>query len=127
MLLVSSIALSQDADQASGENDRAGAESVAEDKANPEKMNSDQSNVDQLDNDLSADSNGDGIESPKTMSGMSILGNEEAPKSLIIIPWKSSELGDTISLSDTLDERARPVDKEVFLRELSFYEIRAEK
>ncbi len=68
---------------------------------------------------------GDGIEKPKTMSGMSILGNEEAPKSLVIIPWKSSELGDDISLSDTLDDRARPVDKEVFLRELSFYEIRA--
>jgi len=68
---------------------------------------------------------GDGIETPKTMSGMSILGNEEAPKSLVIIPWKSSELGDDISLSDTLDDRARPVDKEVFLRELSFYEIRA--
>jgi hypothetical protein len=68
---------------------------------------------------------GDGIEKPKTMSGMSILGNEEAPKSLVIIPWKSSELGDAISLSDTLDDRARPVDKEVFLRELHFYEIRA--
>ena len=68
---------------------------------------------------------GDGIERPKTMSGMSILGNEEAPKSLVIIPWKSSELGDAISLSDTLDDRARPVDKEVFLRELNFYEIRA--
>jgi hypothetical protein len=68
---------------------------------------------------------GDGIESPKTLSGMSILGNEEAPKSLVIIPWKSSELGDDISLSDTLDDRARPVDKEVFLRELSFYEIRS--
>jgi len=68
---------------------------------------------------------GDGIETPKTMSGMSILGNEEAPKSLVIVPWKSSELGDDISLSDTLDDRARPVDKEVFLRELSFYEIRA--
>jgi hypothetical protein len=68
---------------------------------------------------------GDGIEKPKTMSGMSILGNEEAPKSLVIIPWKSSELGDDISLSDTLDDRARPVDKEVFLRELSFYQIRS--
>jgi len=68
---------------------------------------------------------GDGIKSPKTMSGMSILGNEEAPKSLVIIPWKSSELGDAISLSDTLDDRARPVDKEVFLRELQFYEIRS--
>ena len=68
---------------------------------------------------------GDGISSPKTLSGMSILGNEEAPKSLVIIPWKSSELGDDINLTDTLDERARPVDKEVFLRELRFYEIRS--
>ena len=67
----------------------------------------------------------DGIEKPKTMSGMSILGNEEAPKSLVIIPWKSSEMGDDISLSDTLDDRAQPVDKEVFLRELSFHEIRS--
>ena len=68
---------------------------------------------------------GNGIDSPKTMSGMSILGNEEAPKSLVIIPWKSSRMGDELGLSDTLDDRAQPVDKEVFLRELQFYKIRA--
>ena len=68
--------------------------------------------------------NGNGISSPKTMSGMSILGNEETPTSLVIVPWKSSELGDSISLSDTLDDRATPVDKEVFLREIRYYEIR---
>ena len=68
--------------------------------------------------------NGNGISSPKTMSGMSILGNEEAPKSLVIVPWKSSEMGDAITLSDTLDDRATPVDKEVFLRQLRYYEIR---
>jgi len=62
---------------------------------------------------------------PKKMSGMSILGNEETPKSLVIVPWKSSEMGDEMSLSDTLDERARPVDKEVFLRKLNFYQIRS--
>ena len=62
---------------------------------------------------------------PTEMSGMSILGNEEAPKALVIVPWKSSEIGEDISLSDTLDDRARPVDKDVFLRELSFYEIRS--
>ncbi len=62
---------------------------------------------------------------PKTMSGMSILGNEEAPKALVIVPWKSSELGDDLEFSDTLDDRARPVDKEVFLRELRYYEIRS--
>lgn len=74
-----------------------------------------------------AEKTGDGVNQPKAMSGMSILGNEEAPKSLVIVPWKSSELGDNISLSDTLDDRARPVDKEVFLRQLHFYEIRAGK
>ena len=74
-----------------------------------------------------AEEKGDGVNKPKTLSGMSVLGNEEAPKSLVIIPWKSSELGDDISLSDALDDRARPVDKEVFLRELRFYEIRSGK
>jgi hypothetical protein len=74
-----------------------------------------------------AEPQGNGVDSPKTMSGMSILGNEETPKSLVIIPWKSSELGDDISLTDTLDERAQPVDKEVFLRELNFYEIRSKE
>ena len=62
---------------------------------------------------------------PKTLSGMSILGNEETPKSLVIVPWKSSEMGDDIGLSDTLDDRAQPVDKEVFLRELEYFEIRS--
>ena len=74
---------------------------------------------------VSEETNGNGIDSPKTMSGMSILGNEEAPKSLVIIPWKSSRMGDEIDLSDTLDDRAQPVDKDVFLRELRFHEIRS--
>jgi hypothetical protein len=56
---------------------------------------------------------------------MSILGNQEAPKSLVIVPWKSSELGDTLGLTGSLDDSRRPVDKDVFLRELSYYEIRS--
>jgi hypothetical protein len=71
------------------------------------------------------ETNGNGVDSPKTMSGMSILGNEEAPKSLVIIPWKSSRLGDEINLADSLDDRAQPVDKDVFLREIRFHEIRS--
>ena len=73
------------------------------------------------------DESEDAAEQPKTMSGMSILGNEEAPKSLVIVPWKSSELGADLSISNTLDDRARPVDKEVFLRELDYYDIRADE
>jgi len=66
-----------------------------------------------------------GSEPVKTMSGMSILGNEEAPKSLVIVPWKSSRLGDGLGISNALDETPRPVDKEVFMRELHFYELRS--
>jgi hypothetical protein len=59
------------------------------------------------------------------MSGMSVLGNEEAPKSLVIVPWKSSQLGDAPGLSRLLDDSTKPVDKEVFLRELGYYQIRS--
>ncbi len=58
--------------------------------------------------------------------GMSILGNQEAPKALVIVPWKTSELGNGPSVSTLLDDSRRPVDKEVFMRMLSYYEIRSE-
>jgi hypothetical protein len=60
----------------------------------------------------------------KMISGMSIVGNNEAPKSLFIVPWKSSEIGVETGLSSGLDDAMAPVDKEVFMRELDFYEIR---
>jgi hypothetical protein len=59
------------------------------------------------------------------MSGMSILGNEDAPKSLVLVPWKSSQLADMPSVSRLLDSAAQPVDKEVFMRELAYYEFKS--
>jgi hypothetical protein len=56
--------------------------------------------------------------------GMSILGNQDAPKSLVIVPWKSSELGRSPGISPMLDDSRQPVDKEVFMRALRYYEIR---
>lgn len=61
----------------------------------------------------------------KTLNGISILGNQEAPKSLVIVPWKSSEIGDMPGLSRLLDDSVQPIDKEVFMRELDYYEIRS--
>jgi len=58
--------------------------------------------------------------------GMSILGNQEAPKALVIVPWKSSELGNALGVSTVLDDSRLPIDKEVFMRMLSYYEIRSE-
>lgn len=59
----------------------------------------------------------------KELSGMSIVGNDEAPKSLYIVPWKSSEIGNETSLNAMLNEKDVPVDVEVFKRQLEFYHI----
>ena len=61
----------------------------------------------------------------KTLSGISILGNQEAPKALVIVPWKSSQLGDSLGIAKSLDDGRQPIDKDVFMRQLSYYEIRA--
>ncbi|MFU8856206.1 MAG: hypothetical protein ACNA8S_04275 [Deferrisomatales bacterium] len=63
----------------------------------------------------------------KELSGMSIVGNDEAPKSLYIVPWKSSELGDETSLHMPLGGRAAPVDREVFLRQLTYHRVSTER
>ena len=59
----------------------------------------------------------------KEMSGMSIVGNDEAPKSLYIVPWKSSEIGVETSLNTLLNEGDVPVDRDVFKRQLEFYQF----
>ena len=61
----------------------------------------------------------------KLLDGMSIVGNDEAPKSLVIVPWKSSGLGDALAVSRVLDDGRHPVDKDVFMRELDYYRIMA--
>jgi len=58
--------------------------------------------------------------------GMSVLGNQEAPTSLVIVPWKTSEVGRSLSISPMLDDSRQPVDKEVFIRALRYYDIRSE-
>ncbi len=58
------------------------------------------------------------------VSGMSIVGNDEAPKSLVIVPWKSSDLGDSPGVSKLMDDGRNPVDRKVFMRALDYYEIR---
>lgn len=63
----------------------------------------------------------------KELSGMSIVGNDEAPKSLYIVPWKSSEIGVETSLDMMLNEGDVPVDRDVFKRQLEFYQVSTTK
>ena len=63
----------------------------------------------------------------KELSGMSILGNEEAPQSLYIVPWKPSEIGGETRLDMMWDEAGAPVDRDVFRRQLEFYQASTSK
>ena len=62
----------------------------------------------------------------KQLSGMSIIGNDDAPKSLVIVPWKSSGLGDALGVGTSLEDGAKPVDRDVFMRELDYYGVMVE-
>jgi len=62
----------------------------------------------------------------KELAGMSIVGNDDAPKALVIVPWKSSAMGSALDVSRALDDGRQPVDRDVFQRELDYYQIRAE-
>lgn len=56
------------------------------------------------------------------LNGISIIGNKELPKSLVIVPWKASLPGkNDFSLQRHINEYIQPVDKEVFQRKVDFY------
>ena len=51
-------------------------------------------------------------------------GNRELPKVLVIVPWKRTELGELTGrpANSLLNEVLEPVDREVFRRELRYFE-----
>lgn len=53
-----------------------------------------------------------------------ITGNRELPKVLYIVPWKPSDLGDVVGrpVNSLLDEVLEPVDREVFVRQVGYYQ-----
>ena len=60
----------------------------------------------------------------KILPGISIVGNSETPKSLIIVPWRSARIArETKILPSPLNEQLRPVDKDSFMRQLEFYKL----
>ncbi len=53
-----------------------------------------------------------------------ITGNRELPKVLYIVPWKDSDFGDLTGgpVNSLLDEVLSPVDRDVFLRQVMYFE-----
>jgi len=63
-----------------------------------------------------------------TLKGMSVIGNQELPKSLMVIPWKHSELGELhgYTMDSLLDSGIKPVDHDVFKRKLEYYRLQSD-
>lgn len=60
----------------------------------------------------------------KKLTGISIVGDKEAPKSLYIVPWHNAEVKQNISLSSNLiDDNMQAVDRESLLQQLQLYEL----
>ncbi len=58
-----------------------------------------------------------------------VTGNRELPKVMYIVPWKAASPGDLPGqpFNSLLDEALKPLDREVFQRELKYYRAVAEK
>jgi hypothetical protein len=58
----------------------------------------------------------------------SITGNQELPKVMYVVPWKKSELGDLSGkpARSLIDEILAPVDRDVFRREIGYFETLSE-
>ena len=52
-----------------------------------------------------------------------VTGNRELPKVLYIVPWKKADVGNLPGqpFNTLLDEALKPVDREVFRREVEYY------
>ena len=59
----------------------------------------------------------------------SITGNRELPKVMVIVPWKRADLGDLEGrpANSLLNEVLEPVDRDVFRRELRYFDALAVK
>lgn len=64
-----------------------------------------------------------------TLDPTLVTGNRELPKVMYIVPWKKADLGNLPGqpFNTLVDEVLAPVDREVFRREVEYYQVIAEK
>ncbi len=69
-------------------------------------------------------STGDGVMDELELDSTRVTGNQELPKVLYIVPWKQANLDDIVGrpVNTLLDEALEPVDRDVFKRQLAYYD-----
>lgn len=63
-------------------------------------------------------------EKPEVLDKATIHGDRELPNVMYFVPWRRPELGDLVSkpVKSLLDESITPLDRDVFIREIDYYE-----
>ncbi|MEL7450798.1 MAG: hypothetical protein AAFN78_16415 [Pseudomonadota bacterium] len=58
------------------------------------------------------------------LESTNVTGNRELPRVMVIVPWKRSAPGELAGrpLNSLMDEVLTPIDREVFVRQLKFYD-----
>jgi hypothetical protein len=76
------------------------------------------------------DATADSTDAPKSndrlvLDATVVTGNRELPKVMYIVPWKKADLGSLPGqpFNTLLDETLAPVDRDVFRREVQYYEV----
>ena len=64
-------------------------------------------------------------EKVRKVEDISIIGNRELPKSLIIVPWKGANMSDEPNLPEKslVDKRFQLVSRSQLLREIQFHKL----
>lgn len=64
-----------------------------------------------------------------TLDSTLVTGNRELPKVMYIVPWKKADLSNLPGqpFNTLIDETLAPVDREVFQREVAYYQVIADK
>ena len=70
-------------------------------------------------------SKGGGAADRLNLNTATVTGDREQPKVMYIVPWKSSSIGDPSGkpMNSLLDEALAPVDRDVFKREVAYYNV----
>ena len=70
--------------------------------------------------DTAADARTDRVDLDTT----TVTGNRELPKVMYVVPWKKADIGDFVGkpMNSLLDEVLAPIDRDVFRREVSYYQ-----
>ncbi len=59
------------------------------------------------------------------LEGDSVIGNQESPKALFIVPWRSLTATGVVGLEleSLLDEELKAIDRDVFKRKVELYNV----